>query len=630
LYAFSAKADRACIIYKKDKIKRMVKNKSKVYIDSKEVLAGATFHVSISQSMGTHNTFTISFPTSAQEGFSASLMDGSIPYIGKKISISYRDGLEFVGLISHIQLQKKDAASGTVLIHGSSADVLLSKRYDCMSFDQGYTLQDVISEAITDHKNDALTIQYGHQMGTTLPYTVQYNESDYDFVHRICSKYGKWLYNNGKELCIGRIGEKIVKGVYGDQIRTFGLQGGIQEQSFSINQHDWVNNSPLEDYSSSASPAGKHPYLQTVKQNSDALYNVAGYYHYVHGAPEYSNQQGINEATKAHTLARTANMLVASGTSTLYRLRIGDTLKIESFSFMDLAKKEAYGSYLITQIRHEFSSSGEYTNSFEGVPEGTEYPNYSNPFTYPRIETQRATVKDNNDPEGLGRIKVQFPWQKKDGDRTTPWIKMATPYAGADKGFYFIPEIDEEVLIGFEGANAERPFVLSAGFNKTAKSSYASEKNDIKAIHTRSGHIIKLDDTNGEESITITDKNGNKILLNTKDSSIHIHAPANMTFTADTIDIKAKNALTMSSAESTIAIKAKQDIGMHSEEAEMQLSAKQNVDMRSTEAAVKVKAKTKTNIVGDEIVDVLAGNKLLMHGKSTSKLTGGEVHVNKK
>ena len=608
----------------------MVINESRVYIDGKEVLAGAAYQVEIVQTMGKHNTFTITFPTSSGEGFGASLMDGSIQYVGKRISISYKDTLEFVGLVSHVQLQKINSASGTIAIHGFSADVLLSKRYDCMSFDEGFTLQDVISEAIKDHSNEALKIQYGHQMGTTLPYTVQYNESDYDFMHRMCARYGKWLYYNGTELCVGRIGEKTVEGTYGDHIHTFGLQGGIQEQGFSLNQHDWVSNSPLDEQSSTAKPAAKHPYIQTIKQSSDALYNVEGYYHYAHGAPEYSNQQGINEATKAHTLARTANMLVAKGTGNLHTLRLGDTLKIQSTNYMDMLKKEPYGSYLITQLTHRFNSSGEYNNHFEGVPEGTEYPNYSNPFRFPRIETQRATVKDNNDPEGLGRIKVQFPWQKKDGDRTTPWIKMATPYAGADKGFYFIPEIDEEVLVGFEGANAERPFVLSAGFNKTAKSSYASEKNDIKAIHTRSGHIIKLDDTNGEESITITDKNGNKILLNTKDSSIHIHAPANMTFTADTIDIKAKNALTMSSAESTIAIKAKQDIGMHSEEAEMQLSAKQNVDMRSTEAAVKVKAKTKTNIVGDEIVDVLAGNELLMHGKSTSKLTGGEVHVNKK
>ncbi|MDO6819027.1 hypothetical protein [Zobellia sp. 1_MG-2023] len=85
----------------------------------------------------------------------------------------------------------------------------------------------------------------------------------------------------------------------------------------------------------------------------------------------------------------------------------------------------------------------------------------------------------------------------------------------------------------------------------------------------------------------------------------------------------------MKSEESTIAIGAKDAIGMHSTEATVQISGKENVDFRSTEAEVKIKAKTTTNIVGNKKVDILSGNELAMHGKSTSKLTGGEVHVNK-
>ena len=131
-------------------------------------------------------------------------------------------------------MQKINAASGFIIISGYSADILLSKRYDCISFDEGFTLQDVISEAIRDHNDQALVIKYGRQMSDMLPYTVQYNESDYQFVKRMCARYGKWLYNNGTELCIGRNGEKEVEGTYGDKIHTFGLQGAIQEQGFSL------------------------------------------------------------------------------------------------------------------------------------------------------------------------------------------------------------------------------------------------------------------------------------------------------------------------------------------------------------------------------------------------------------
>jgi len=517
----------------------MSKNLSRLFIDGSEVLSDATFDVEIGQLMGTHNHFTVNFATSSKEGYGASLMDGSIDYIGKKISISYEDRLEFVGLISDVQLHKANAATGMITLRGYSADVILSHRFNCMSFEEGYTLQDVISEAIKDHSTEVLKKSYGHQLGVTLPYTVQYNESDYSFIHRMCSKYGKWLYHNGKDFCIGRIGEHAVEGMYGKELRTFGLQGSLQEQSFSMNQHDWVNNSALEGQSSSSSPASKHPYIQTVKRNSDFLYNTQGYYHWVHGQAEYSNQQGIDEATKTHTLGKTSNMLRAVGTSILSQLRLGDTLKVTGFNFTDEKKKEAYGSYMITKIIHRFSSSGNYVNSFEGVPEGTEYPSFSNAFTHPRAESQRAIVKDNADPEGLGRVKVQFPWQQKDGDRTTPWIKMVTPYAGADKGFYFIPEIEEEVLVGFEGGNAERPFILSAGFNTSAKSPFADKDNTIKAIKTRSGHIIELNDENGAESITIIDKNENIITIDTANNNIKIAALETLVLDAKNIEISA-------------------------------------------------------------------------------------------
>ncbi|GAL64992.1 phage baseplate assembly protein V [Algibacter lectus] len=56
---------------------------------------------------------------------------------------------------------------------------------------------------------------------------------------------------------------------------------------------------------------------------------------------------------------------------------------------------------------------------------------------------------------------MQFPWQKPTGE-TTPWIRVVTPHGGGDKGFHFIPEVGEEVLIGFEGANAERPYMMGS------------------------------------------------------------------------------------------------------------------------------------------------------------------------
>ena len=65
--------------------------------------------------------------------------------------------------------------------------------------------------------------------------------------------------------------------------------------------------------------------------------------------------------------------------------------------------------------------------------------------------------------------------------QNTPWIRVVTPHGGGDKGFHFIPEIGEEVLIGFEGGNAERPYMLGSLYNGTAAaSSFRSRNNDLK------------------------------------------------------------------------------------------------------------------------------------------------------
>src|SRR5690606_9537995 len=119
---------------------------------------------------------------------------------------------------------------------------------------------------------------------------------------------------------------------------------------------------------------------------------------------------------------------------------------------------------------------------------------------------------------------VKFHWNYE-----SPWIRMVQPHGGGNKGFYFIPEKGEEVLVAFEGGNAEKPYITGTMYNGRQKSGYATANNDLKVIHTRSGHIIKLDDTNGAESITVTDKNKNTIFIDTANNNIDITANETMT-----------------------------------------------------------------------------------------------------
>ncbi|SHK06703.1 phage baseplate assembly protein V, partial [Pseudozobellia thermophila] len=208
----------------------------------------------------------------------------------------------------------------------------------------------------------------------------------------------------------------------------------------------------------------------------------------------------------------------------------------------------------------------------------------------PRSGAQRGWVLDNADPEGLGRIKVQFPWQRAMGT-STPWIKMATPYSGSGKGFYFIPEKEEEVLVGFESDNPEKPFVISAGFNSSAKSGLADADNNIKAIKTRSGHIIELNDTDGGERITIKDKNENIFQIDTATNDITINAKNN-------VNVNAENNVTVTAKE-TIKFSAK-NIQLDAQE-DITAGASRNISASAGET-VNTMAKNKNDIIENEIM----------------------------
>ncbi|MBO0591443.1 type IV secretion protein Rhs [Cellulophaga sp. E16_2] len=511
-------------------------------IDGERFLPKSGYKVSIEQSMGTHSSFSVVFQTNATEGYGGTLMNNSISYSGKKISIGVNDGeLEYVGIITSVALQKGIGASGAIVLSGQGASILLSRSVQCFSYEEGASFSQVVTDTVNGHSTDLLKMEIGSGTNIRLPYTVQYNESDFSFLQRMCARYGVWMYDNGRTFCVGRTGDKQFNGVYGQDIQTFGLSTTLQSQNSGFTSKDWVNDSELESVSSSYSAQSGHMYAGNVKRESDYLFAKKENYSWNHNQNEYSGQQGLDYVAKVDTLSKAANMIIANGSSEILGLRVGDNLTIEGVSFSDKTRRDAFGSYMITKVAHRFDHSGNYENHFEGVPEGTEHPHYSAVFATPTAEEQRGVVLDNNDPDGLGRIKVQFGWQRRMGT-TTPWIKMNTPYGGNGKGFYFIPELDEEVLVGFENNNPEKPYVLSAGYNNSSKSGVADAENNIKAIMTRSGHIIELNDTDGGEMITIKDKNENIININTASNDIMISAHNDITITAaENLALNSKN-----------------------------------------------------------------------------------------
>jgi uncharacterized protein involved in type VI secretion and phage assembly len=160
-------------------------------------------------------------------------------------------------------------------------------------------------------------------------------------------------------------------------------------------------------------------------------------------------------------------------------------------------------------------------------------------------------VTNNKDPDGLGRIKVRFPWLSEAEE--SHWARVLTPMAGNDRGIYFLPEIDDEVLVAFEQGDIAYPYILGALWNGKDKPPVKNDdgKNNQRMIKSRSGHMIVLDDTKGEEKIIIQDKTGkNKIVINSKDNKMNINVEKDLT-------IETKGKIILKSSDDDLSIECK-------------------------------------------------------------------------
>jgi phage baseplate assembly protein V len=167
-------------------------------------------------------------------------------------------------------------------------------------------------------------------------------------------------------------------------------------------------------------------------------------------------------------------------------------------------------------------------------------------------------VTNNKDPNGLGRVKLALPWLADDVE--TDWARIASPMAGKERGWYSLPEVDDEVLVAFEHGDPEFPYVLGALWNGRDKppASNADGKNDVRMIRSRSGHVIRLTDTGGSEQIEIIDKSTkNSIVISTKDNTITIRADADVVVEAKSGALKLSGKSVEIASASDLKIEAK-------------------------------------------------------------------------
>ena len=501
-------------------------------LDGEPFLSQNSYEVILEQKTNAHDTFSIIVSDDALDTYEGFVMENSKKLLGKKISLSYwqygSENQVFSGIVTGLK-NRKESGYGKLVITGHSPSILLENGRADRSFEQ-LSLSQIVKEIGVNYPQEGKIHAEEQELNVrrVLPYTVQSQESDFGFIQRLATRYGEYFYYNGKELIFGNKAEAVLELSEGRELIELEFELGLRAQGFSGLAYDAEKGESIQHNAQEVQTEWKENALQAVAvQASKQLFGNAP--KSVFSGSEKS--QELEEMLLKEKENR-ESLIWVRGRSRDSRLKNGSRAKLTDIN------GRAMETYRIVEIRHYYNGD-EYYNEFVGVSDVL-HPPYQNSGAFPKSHEQMGRVVENADPLELGRVRVQMVWQEA-GSEKTPWIRLLQPHSGSGKGFYFVPEIGEEVLVGFQGGNAEKPYVIGAQYNGKEKSGYADKENSIKAVHTRSGHKLVFTE---DESILITDKSGNEILLDTKGSNITITAPETMTLNAKNLNINVSQNMT--------------------------------------------------------------------------------------
>ena len=435
--------------------------------------------------------------------------------------------LSFNGIVTAVTFGKEsNAINGHCTIYASSPTILLDGNPHMQSFETQH-LANIVNTVLKTSSAFPGSPEVNPAYTTQLKYIVQYKETGYQFLTRLSQRYGEWFFYNGQRIIFGKNTPQKVTLYHQVNLVDFTISLRTVPNNQALKAQEYRNYSNVDFNTNSISAGNVDNYTQNTKSVSDKLYNRAFTYKVPHAFSSNAKEE-LENTGKRQQQAQMAGMVRINGRSKSTALRLGDTISIQEniFSTAD------HGEFLLTALEHFCDGNGEYYNLFEGIPAASAAPPMDIE-NIPYCEAQSATVVENFDPKGLGRVRVRFNWQ----NGMTPWIRLIQPHGGGDKGFYFLPETGEEVWVDFEGGNPEAPYITGTLYNGGGKADYGDTDNNVKAIRTRSGHTIRLDDTAGQEFITINDKGGNTIVMDTNGQNISISALQNIKIQARSINI---------------------------------------------------------------------------------------------
>jgi len=457
-------------------------------------------------------------------------------FLGKPISVNIKPSggtvtesreLSFVGLVTEIQLENSVDGINIVRVIAKSPTVSMDGA-KCNAFFHDQGASDIISSIIGNYQITKGTVD---STSGQYEFNVQKGESDYEYLMRLATAKGLFAFYDGSEFRAVKAAAKSSETeelIWRETLGAFTVGLGTTPPNYASTSYNYVQSKSFtQDSESLSSAASISGVASVVPDASKEIFPKSSYIE--KGAVD--DAQSLDESLKVNQSIALGGMVRCSGQSIVPAVAIGHCIKITGMDQFD-------SQYWVTELKHVFDEGGKYHNEFVCSPVDTAAPQYK-AKRKPATSLQSAVVVDNNDPDGLGRIKVKFHWL--DGSETC-WLRVVSPHAGNGHGWVSLPEIDDEVLVGFENGNPNYPVALGSLYTKdnAPPDDSKDSDNNVKMFITKGGNVFSIGDAGGSEAITLSQGDnslvlsldGPKITIESKGGDISIKA-ANIKMEAD-------------------------------------------------------------------------------------------------
>ena len=390
-------------------------------------------------------------------------------------------------------------------------------------------------------------------------YIVQYSESDFDFISRLMEREGVFYYFRYDEDAT-RYKHKLYladdeNGFFDGPVTTaafrrdsFVMGVAEAETSYTVTSPAWVTHDYDYKNPTALSPT-KTPTRLDYAAKTGEIYEWPG------GGP---SPDGVRQRSKTAMEEAESATLIVEGTSSYVNFTPGSRIDLDDPRLVMRERRVAIRSVTHAAWDPSGLEEGEpsYHQSFTAVPSRQPYrPPSVTPAAVVR-GPQTAVVLDQNDPDGLGRVKARFHWDRHGA--STCWLRVAQQWGGGTLGAQWIPRPGWEVLVDFLEGDPDRPLVVGSVYNGDNKPAFALPANlSQSGWRTRThpdGGVVNVfqfeDKAGGEEIYTYAGRNLRRDTINDesvdirgestihvgKDETVHIDGDLKLTIGKDEVD----------------------------------------------------------------------------------------------